>query len=95
MTGSLFKKVLFGAIIVLFLGFAVVPTLFVSDIVYAQDSDLTRTPEPTTPPPTATTVVNQEPIEPKEIPEPITVVLFGAGLAALSASVAVNRKKKE
>ncbi|MCB0061644.1 MAG: PEP-CTERM sorting domain-containing protein [Caldilineaceae bacterium] len=46
------------------------------------------TPEPSftpTPPPSG----------PVPIPEPITVVLFGTGLAALSAAVASRRKNKE
>ena len=34
------------------------------------------------------------PAEPVQIPEPITVILFGTGLAALSASAAVRRKKE-
>jgi succinate dehydrogenase/fumarate reductase flavoprotein subunit len=29
------------------------------------------------------------------IPEPVTVVLFGTGLAALSAAVAARRRKTE
>jgi hypothetical protein len=40
-------------------------------------------------PPTAT------PVPPAEIPEPITVILFGTGLAALSAASALRRKKEE
>lgn len=45
------------------------------------------TPVPTPVPPTPVPVS-----EPVQIPEPITVVLFGTGLAALSASVAKRRK---
>jgi hypothetical protein len=40
-------------------------------------------------PPTAT------PVPPAEIPEPITVILSGTGLAALSAATALRRKKEE
>ncbi|MDI9546872.1 MAG: PEP-CTERM sorting domain-containing protein [Chloroflexota bacterium] len=43
-------------------------------------------PQTVTPPPT--------PVPPAEIPEPITVVLFGTGLAALSAAAASRRNKK-
>lgn len=35
------------------------------------------------------------PVPPAEIPEPITVILFGTGLAALSAASALRRKNKE
>lgn len=35
------------------------------------------------------------PVPPAEIPEPITVILFGTGLAALSAASALRRKKEE
>ncbi len=45
-------------------------------------------PPATLPPPTVT------PLPPAEIPEPITVILFGTGLAALSAAAA-RRKKAE
>ncbi len=48
------------------------------------DPDPTFTPTPT-PPPSG----------PVPIPEPITVILFGTGLAALSAAVASRRKKDE
>ena len=47
----------------------------------------TATATPTTTPPT------QPPAAPVAIPEPITVVLFGTGLAALSAAAAARRKK--
>jgi hypothetical protein len=43
-------------------------------------------PQTVTPPPT--------PVPPSQIPEPITVILFGTGLAALSA-YAARRKKQE
>ena len=55
-------------------------------------------PAPTAPPAstaTPTRIVTQEPepSEPVPIPEPITVVLFGTGLAALSAAAAARRKQ--
>ena len=54
-------------------------------------------PSPTQPSPTQTptTVITSEPqpSEPVSIPEPVTVILFGTGLAALSAAAA--RRKKE
>ncbi len=46
----------------------------------------TATPVPTSTPP---------PAGPVPIPEPVTVVLFGSGLAALSAAVAARRKKQD
>jgi outer membrane biosynthesis protein TonB len=57
----------------------------------------TPEPTPTTEPeaPTATPTVTPEPPAPPApvtIPEPITVVLFGTGLAALSAAAASRRK---
>jgi outer membrane biosynthesis protein TonB len=50
------------------------------------------TPEPPTPEPPAPTAT-PPPQEPVQIPEPITVVLFGTGLAALSAAAAARRKQ--
>jgi hypothetical protein len=47
-----------------------------------------------TPSPTGTPTVGP-PAPPAQIPEPITVVLFGTGLAALSAAAAARRKKQE
>jgi hypothetical protein len=68
----------------------------------------TDTPTPTleppatdTPTPTATfggpgiATPTNTPVPPVSIPEPITVVLFGTGLAALSAAAASRRKKQE
>jgi len=49
-------------------------------------TDTLQPPQTVTPPPT--------PVPPAEIPEPITVVLFGTGLAALSAAAASRRNKK-
>jgi carbohydrate-binding DOMON domain-containing protein len=51
----------------------------------------TPTPTPTTQAPTPT--FTPEPERPVQIPEPVTVVLFGTGLAALSAAMATRRKK--
>lgn len=48
----------------------------------------TPTPTPTTPVPRPT----DSPARPVEIPEPITVVLFGTGLAALSAALAARKR---
>jgi hypothetical protein len=48
--------------------------------VYAQETTPTATPVATT-------------VPPAEIPEPITVILFGTGLAALSAASARRRKQ--
>ena len=50
--------------------------------------------------PTAVPTAVQPPVpapapKPTNIPEPITVVLFGTGLAALSAAVAARRKKND
>ncbi len=49
-------------------------------------TDTLQPPQTVTPPP--------PPVPPSEIPEPITVILFGTGLAALSAAAA-RRKKAE
>lgn len=46
----------------------------------------------TLPPDTPTTVPSSGPVP---IPEPVTVVLFGTGLAALSAAVASRRKNEK
>jgi hypothetical protein len=54
-----------------------------SATLYAQET----TPQDLTPAPTS--------VPPAEIPEPITVILFGTGLAALSAASALRRKKEE
>ena len=58
---------------------------------------ITTTPVPS-PTPTATSqaptpTFTPEPERPVQIPEPVTVVLFGTGLAALSAAMATRRKK--
>ena len=54
----------------------------------------TPTEQPTRAPETATVTPQPTPLPPAEIPEPITVILFGTGLAALSAAAA-RRKKAE
>ena len=52
------------------------------------------TDQPTATEPPQTVVPSPTPLPPSEIPEPITVILFGTGLAALSAAAA-RRKKSE
>jgi len=56
---------------------------------------VTATPDASNPTPVnpTSTPISQPP-QPVPIPEPITVVLFGTGLAALSAAVAARRKKE-
>lgn len=49
---------------------------------------------PTQEPPETVVVVTPQPPAPVSIPEPITVVLFGTGLAALSAAAASRRKNE-
>ena len=39
--------------------------------------------------------VTPTPVPPTEIPEPITIILFGIGLAGLSAASALGRSKSE
>ena len=61
-------------------------------------AELTATEEPKPPTEEPTKPPTEEPVtpipsEPVSIPEPITVVLFGTGLAALSAAAAARRKK--
>ena len=55
-------------------------------------------PPTATPPPILPTATEPgpgpTPSEPVSIPEPITVILFGTGLAALSAAAAARRKKE-
>lgn len=53
----------------------------------------TATPDASNPTPVNPTPTSQPP-QPVPIPEPVTVVLFGTGLAALSAAVAARRKKE-
>jgi hypothetical protein len=60
----------------------------------AEDTPTTIiTAAPDTPTPTATST--PPPSGPVPIPEPVTVILFGTGLAALSAAVASRRKKNQ
>lgn len=56
----------------------------------------TATPDASNPTPInpTSTPNSSNPPQPVPIPEPVTVVLFGTGLAALSAAVAARRKKK-
>lgn len=49
----------------------------------------------TFPPDTATVTPTPPPSGPVPIPEPVTVVLFGTGLAALSAAIASRRKNED
>ncbi len=50
---------------------------------------------PAAPTPASTnTPVPPSPSRPVAIPEPVTVILFGSGLAALSAAIASRRKKE-
>lgn len=81
------------AIILAFVAVTAMPILSVDGVAFAQDVADTPTAEPTAPPATATPSP-VSPSEPTQIPEPITVILFGSGLAALSASVAKKRKKQ-
>lgn len=55
----------------------------------------TATPDASNPTPVnPTSTPTSQPPQPVPIPEPVTVVLFGTGLAALSAAVAARRKKE-
>lgn len=88
-------KGLICALIIACAAIAALPVLTADGIAFAQDVADTPTAEPTAPPPTATAVPTPvSPSDPAQIPEPITVILFGSGLAALSASVAKKRKKQ-
>ena len=94
--------------VALLLGALILP-IAASISVFAQDVISADTPTPefatSTPvpvPPTATPVaptatsgpVGPTPTpRPVPIPEPVTVILFGTGLAALSATLATRRKK--
>jgi carbohydrate-binding DOMON domain-containing protein len=59
----------------------------------------TATPTGTQPPTNTPTSTRPTDVEPPDdtvpIPEPVTVVLFGTGLAALSAAVAARRRKED
>lgn len=99
-------RVLFALSVALIIGLVATASLMITDVALAQDGAAvtdTATAEPPTVtptpiPPTSTSVVpTNTPTTPPpvQIPEPITVVLFGTGLAALSAAAAVRRKNKE
>lgn len=99
-------RMLFALSIALIIGVAATATFTTPEIAFAQDGAAvtdTATAEPPTVtptpiPPTSTSVVpTNTPTTPPpvQIPEPITVVLFGTGLAALSAAAAVRRKNQE
>ena len=97
---SLISKVAMIAFVALLIGTMAMPVLMQSDAIFAQDGSgaaETPTAEPPTPttPPVDNPPVDNPPDAPQEIPEPLTVILFGTGLAALSASVASRRKKQE
>lgn len=83
------------AIILAFVAVVSAPLMDAGEVAYAQDGGIGLTPEPEDTP-----VTNQPvdpapaPSDPAQIPEPVTVILFGSGLAALSASVAKKRKKQ-
>ncbi|MCB0090486.1 MAG: PEP-CTERM sorting domain-containing protein [Caldilineaceae bacterium] len=99
-------RILIVLSIALILGVVATATFTATDVAFAQDGAAvtdTATAEPPTVtptpiPPTSTSVVpTNTPTTPPpvQIPEPITVVLFGTGLAALSAAAAVRRKNQE
>lgn len=54
----------------------------------------TNTPEGTSVPEPPTSTPRPPSSPPPAIPEPVTIVLFGSGLAALSAAVAARRRKE-
>lgn len=81
------------AIILAFIAITAVPMISESGVAFAQDAADTPTTEPAAPA-TSTPVPANAPSDPAQIPEPVTVILFGSGLAALSASVAKKRKKQ-
>jgi hypothetical protein len=84
------SKWLYSILVVLFLlSFSVMFVQFGAPVAADENASVLLqedVPVPTQPPPT--------PLPPAEIPEPITVILFGTGLAALSAAAA-RRKKAE
>jgi hypothetical protein len=86
----LFLSVLLLGAMIVFSGFVL------HDTALAQDVEKTPTTQPS--PPTSTpinTPIPTEVVKPVPIPEPITVILFGTGLAALSAAAASRRKKSQ
>lgn len=79
------------------LSFMVLTVTGNATVVLAQDGNpiaVTETPQPVDPTNTPVPSNPNPPSGPTQIPEPITVILFGSGLAALSASVARKRKKQ-
>ncbi len=93
---SLIARVAMVAFVALLIGTMAMPILMQSAAIFAQDNTSAETPSPEPPTPVPTTAPTESPPDaPQEIPEPLTVILFGTGLAALSASVASRRKKQE
>ncbi|MEM7126921.1 MAG: PEP-CTERM sorting domain-containing protein [Chloroflexota bacterium] len=102
MNDVLLKRGFLIGLILIFVAIITVP-MGVYDSALAQDSNpiavtgtsteppIENTATPTTP---ATAIGPQPPATPTSIPEPVTVILFGSGLAALSASVARKRRQK-
>ena len=95
-------------VLALVFGLILTATVFVPGSLMAQQAPAAETPTEEPPKPTATEpkptatepkptatepTTTPAPSEPVSIPEPITVVLFGTGLAALSAAAAARRKK--
>ena len=79
-------KMILIATLALMIALLAMPVFGPADVAFAQDAPAVD-PTATEPPaPTKTSV---------PIPEPVTVILFGTGLAALSAAVAASRKKGE
>lgn len=86
-------KMILIATLALMIALLAMPVFGPADVAFAQDAPAVD-PTATEPPaPTKTPV----PAAPRSvpIPEPVTVILFGTGLAALSAAVAARRKKGE
>lgn len=90
-------KMILIATLAIVLALIAMPFLAPADVAFAQDAPAVDTPSPEPPtntpvPPTNTPVPAPRPAP---IPEPVTVVLFGTGLAALSAAVAARRKREK
>lgn len=86
-------KMILIATLALVIALLALPVFGPADVAFAQDAPAVDTPTAEPPTPTNTPA----PSAPKSvpIPEPVTVILFGTGLAALSAAVAARRKKGE
>ena len=109
MNRFLLKKSLFVAMLLAFALVAALPVLETSNV-FAQESNPaadTPVPEPPTNTPvaptntpviapTSTPVITTDPAPstPNQIPEPVTVILCGSDLAALSPSVSRKRRKQ-